>query len=425
MGAMLCLLAMLAAASYFSLQTTIDLFEAVTDREFTEMRRLVYLQDITREATKPIYRYLAWGDPEEAARFKDVEAEVEQSYMDVLVMPSLKLRQRSLILNAQREWHLAATVGSDLLSKPLDDDRTAAVANDFDNHVTRSIDTIYQAHNIRIAAIEDHKQAATEGYRTMRSLSAAAFFAAVAIFVVASVTMARYILTPLATLKDSIDRFARGELSHRVPLSNANELGDLARGFNNMAERLQRHQSSLEQLAIRDSLTGLYNRREFERLLSEELQRSQRYHHAVSLLLVDIDNFKDINDSHGHAAGDNALRVLAQVIRDMSRNGDIVARYGGEELTVILPETPSDDAVAMAERMRNAVAGQPIMLPHGDVIALTASIGVATFPHDATTEGKLVDIADQAMYLAKAAGRNCVRRAQAADGGDKPPVAMN
>lgn len=425
MSAMLLLLGVLGTTSYVSLQTTINLFEAVTEREFTEMRRLAYLQDMTRVAAQPIHHYVAWGDPDEAPLFEQVVAEVDQAYLDVLVLASLKQRQRSLVLKAQREWELAVVTGREILNKPfsMDTGYMKSASKAFEDHVTRSIDTLYQAHNIRIMAIEDHRQTVTEGFHVSRSMTVAGFVMAVAILIVASITLARYILGPLGILKDSIDRFARGELSHRVPLVATNELGDLARGFNNMADRLEQDQIELEQMAIRDGLTELYNRREFERLLSEELQRSQRYQHAVSLLMVDIDKFKDINDTHGHRAGDDALHVVASVIRDVSRNGDVVARYGGEEIAVILPETSGADAFAMAERIRNSVANQPIMLKNGKMTELTVSVGVATFPDDATTQGKLVDTTDQAMYLAKAAGRNCVRRPDSPE--NDPPVAMS
>jgi len=165
----------------------------------------------------------------------------------------------------------------------------------------------------------------------------------------------------------------------------------------------------LKQLSITDSLTGLYNHAEFYRLLTEELKRSRRYGSPVSLLMLDIDYFKRINDTHGHQAGDNVLLVLADMIVKAVRPVDKAARYGGEEFAVILPETDAAGALLTAERLRERVEEKLINIGRGRTVGITVSIGVAGFPGDAQTEDTLVGKADEAMYASKVAGRNRVR----------------
>jgi len=159
-----------------------------------------------------------------------------------------------------------------------------------------------------------------------------------------------------------------------------------------------------EESALVDELTGLHNRRFLNTQLSKELDRSRRNKDPFSLLLIDVDHFKSYNDTHGHLAGDAALRQVAALIRKTARHMDHVARYGGEEFVVMLPQTAKEEAMRVAERHRMAVAGH--LFDHG---LLTVSIGVSNYPDDADHEADLLFRADFALYEAKKSGRNMVR----------------
>ncbi len=163
-----------------------------------------------------------------------------------------------------------------------------------------------------------------------------------------------------------------------------------------------------QEQARTDALTGLDNRHEFRRRLDEEIERARRHDHSVSLLMLDLDRFKQINDTYGHLAGDEALCAVAARIRIEIRPTDRAARYGGEEFVVILPETPAEGARVAAERVRRALNDAPIRLADGRAIGLTVSIGVACYPDDAGDPQEIVERADQALYVAKEAGRNSV-----------------
>ncbi|MDO8680805.1 MAG: diguanylate cyclase [Acidobacteriota bacterium] len=157
-----------------------------------------------------------------------------------------------------------------------------------------------------------------------------------------------------------------------------------------------------------DALTSLDNRREFQRRLDEEIERALRHDRPLSLLMLDLDHFKRVNDTYGHPAGDEVLRAIAARIRAEIRPTDRAARYGGEEFVAILPETPAAGARVVAERMRRAVAGAPFRLPDGREIGVTVSIGVLCCPDDANGSQRVVEHADQALYIAKETGRNRV-----------------
>jgi len=174
-------------------------------------------------------------------------------------------------------------------------------------------------------------------------------------------------------------------------------------------EAAQRMQSQ----ANTDGLTGLLNHRAFQERLREELSRMRRHRRPLSLVMCDVDHFKRCNDTYGHPFGDKVLRALSATARKVCRQEDIVARYGGEEFTLILPETPIENARVMAERLRLAVEDMTVSAESIST-KVTISCGVACVYPDETTEGldraaqQVIDRADKSLYLAKHAGRNCV-----------------
>jgi diguanylate cyclase (GGDEF)-like protein len=165
--------------------------------------------------------------------------------------------------------------------------------------------------------------------------------------------------------------------------------------------------------AVTDELTGLYNLRHFHETLGGEIERSRRFGTPVGLVMIDIDDFKKVNDTYGHQQGDVVLSKVARVLRELSRDIDEPARYGGEEMAVILPQTDLDGAALAAERMRSAVEGLLVeRLGGGDPLQVTASFGVAELPACARDAAELIAQADAALYRAKREGKNTVRRGE-------------
>ncbi len=164
---------------------------------------------------------------------------------------------------------------------------------------------------------------------------------------------------------------------------------------------------SLKQLAITDGLTELYNSRYFYNQLEVEVDRSDRYNHLLSLLLIDIDHFKEYNDTYGHLQGDKALVRIGQTIKRCLRAIDSAYRYGGEEFTIILPETGGEEAQTVAHRIKDAVEAEKFLPEPGKTVSITVSIGVTQyFPKEKIK--KFVQRADNALYLSKDKGRNIV-----------------
>jgi len=235
-------------------------------------------------------------------------------------------------------------------------------------------------------------------------------------------------MRPLDELAEGARRLAAGESGVRVKLQSVHgEVEMLARSFNDMAGQLEeqrrvledrnlellRANEVLEQLSITDGLTHLHNHRHFHDQFAREVKRADRNSQPLCLMLIDIDDFKVLNDSYGHAAGDMVLAVAAQLMNSQVRESDYLARYGGEEFAMLLPQTPIDGAVALAEKIRGVLSEHAFSLPEtGEQLRVTVSIGVAQ--HSASADDTF-DSADRALYEAKGAGKDCVIVAQLVD----------
>ncbi len=241
----------------------------------------------------------------------------------------------------------------------------------------------------------------------------------------------RLVVRPIRVLQQAVRRMGEGHLTQRAPPLAGREMRELSETMNRMASELQGERENLEHavadrtkelqeansrlllLAVTDGLTGLFNHRRFQEALQTEIFRAERHKRPLSVLMIDVDFFKKINDAMGHPAGDELLRRLAQILGLDLRQTDLLARYGGEEFTVLLPETTKAEAVQVGERMRSAVemtANEGSTWPQ----KVTVSLGVATWPEDGTTAEGVLHAADQAMYTAKRQGRNRVVGARTA-----------
>lgn len=187
--------------------------------------------------------------------------------------------------------------------------------------------------------------------------------------------------------------------------TQASEINAFASRLDSAYKELETTNARLKELSFKDDLTGLYNRRFFSVRLEEEISRCRRFNHPLSLVLLDLDEFKAINDELGHAAGDETLRELAQLLHKHSRGINVIARYGGDEFAVILVETSKAGSRMYADRIRQVLATHSF--PHGR--AVTASFGVASAPEDVPPSAdQLIRAADEALYAAKRSGRNRV-----------------
>lgn len=278
----------------------------------------------------------------------------------------------------------------------------------FSVHTANAIVLLDQAYQSAVDEVRSLLASTQRARRDFVVIVVLLIFVSLTIAVVGGVMLARSILIPLKTLEEGASRLGSGDLGHRIATEGADEFTRLSEAFNAMACGIQGAHQRLADLAIRDSLTGLRNNGEFHRLLTAEIARSLRYQHSFTVLMLDIDHFKRMNDNFGHPAGDAALRHLAAVLVSGLRPVDCVARYGGEEFAMILPETALPGAIQVAEQLCRTIFESPLKIGTQQTIDMSVSIGLAIFPEHASSGPELIALADRALYEAKRAGRNRV-----------------
>lgn len=211
--------------------------------------------------------------------------------------------------------------------------------------------------------------------------------------------------------QDEIEELAKQFFEMRAAIGKQIEqLGDFQSRLDDSNIKLVEANKQLKELSIRDGLTGVFNRRYFDGRLEEEAQRASRYSRNFALEMIDIDHFKKLNDTYGHGCGDEVLKQVAEIMKQNTRETDIVCRYGGEEFCIVLIELDEKRAYHHAERVREAVSS--FIFSNGQTPLsekVTVSVGLAMFPQDARDHRQLVESADSALYAAKSGGRNQVK----------------
>ncbi|PTW55777.1 diguanylate cyclase (GGDEF)-like protein [Breoghania corrubedonensis] len=230
-----------------------------------------------------------------------------------------------------------------------------------------------------------------------------------------NIRLARYVVDPVNGIVGSIADFRSGDYSARTGVNRRDEIGALADAFNDMAANIEQTHAHLSSLTERDPLTGMLNRRGFDPRFDRHLQQAEVANRELAIIMVDVDHFKKVNDSHGHAVGDDVLVAVSDTIRNCLRAGDFSARLGGEEFVVCLPDEGRETGLTVAERLREAVSRVPFVDNDGNEFSVTISAGVAVYPECGRSRGEILQRGDEALYAAKSSGRNRIQLACAND----------
>jgi diguanylate cyclase (GGDEF)-like protein len=390
--------------AFVLLEQAIEFLDEIEEEASEELLPAARLRQLLSRAYRPVKDYIIRGGEEERDEFLRLAEEVDQAFDEVLSASLDVPEEGDLLLEAQELWAKETEVSQEILmlADPAENEMAMDKMDIMDDYFDRVLTSVERANVLMLHEMESYSHVAREYFQRVYILAIGAIAVGIVISIVAVLLIARSILHPLQSLQLGVRRFGSGSLSHRIGQLSTDEFGELALAFDSMAEKL-------EEMAARDTLTKLFNRREFHRYLTAEVKRSERYNHSMAVLMLDIDHFKWVNDQHGHQVGDEALKAVAARISRNVRSVDHVSRYGGEEIILILPETEREEALSMADQLRARIEKETLQLPSGLEVALTASIGVAVFPADARTESQLVAAADAAVYEAKNEGRNCVR----------------
>jgi len=408
--AIVCLLIpvlMISIEYMYSFAVFTETLHEVVEESVMESRPLLNLLHYVQEADLEAHDFLAYGTESEKEEYMKAASSVAEALEATLEAPYADITERNMVRSAYIQWKVAHNLilsqmhgehpGIELKQMRIIDKQFKDVEEALSNAIQRA--------NLEM---EEEYESAID--KLQFSLGAVILFAllqlAVAFFIWR--WLVKVVTAPIASLTGKVKTIGTGTQPEEGGHYPNDEVGRLARAVNDTAERVYETTTSLKDMAEHDKLTGLYNHHTFIHLLGIEVERSLRYERVLTLLLIDIDHFKNINDTYGHLAGDEALKQLVSIIIDSLRSIDIAGRYGGDEFAIIMPETPGIDAYSMAERIRLTVNSQQVKLPEGQMVSVGLSIGLAEFPADKVTVQDIVGAADAALYEAKRLGRNKV-----------------
>jgi diguanylate cyclase (GGDEF)-like protein len=399
---MLLPLLILTAVSYITFERIMLSFDEVLTDSLQELKPITQLEYNILSATTPLHGYLIHGSRDELQQFKEIAGRVDLLFYSVRQLKSLKQEQQVILQGVEKEWKDNLRLADKIMGyRPPFKPESAVMMELFDlrlKKINEKLRVVRQYVDQEIIALnESAKQRHRKSSRIYMIIFLVSTFVAISV----GILVGRTITCPLKELEKAANEFSGGNMAYRIGSSSNDEIGRLSRTFDAMAQEIQ-------SLVIHDPLTDLLNKREFEKRLEHEVARARRYHKALALLMVDIDHFKKVNDEYGHQVGDIVLRLVSSIVNNQTRNIDHVARYGGEELVLVLPEVSKQVALNKAEQIRQSIETEKFFYNEHDHLGITISIGVAAFDEDAKDSTQLVEAADKALYSAKRHGRNRV-----------------
>ena len=379
----------------------------VAHRQDTQIIPAQRLRILILESMAPVDEFVVDGNPSHRTDYRTLHAQISGTFMDLYATMEHAPAKLALLSDARATWAAADGFANELFSMPLkagDPRAIAAMGQRFHDDLLRATDGLELFLDRVVADIE--ADAARAAVFFERSLWLASIAGGLSLLCIALgvLVIGRIMSNSVDRLVQGANHFAEGNRSHRIHVELPPELNRVAQEFNHMIARIHDAEQVLSEMAQRDELTGLANRRAFEGALPEMMGRARRFEEQFTLLAIDIDHFKKVNDTHGHAAGDEVLRAVARTMMDTMRDGDRVFRVGGEEFAVLLPRTDGATARLAAERIRQAVEMAPVSFKSTE-IAVTVSIGMAS-TLDFLEKSDLLEAADAALYRAKHEGRN-------------------
>jgi diguanylate cyclase (GGDEF)-like protein len=398
-----------AVAGYLMLNHgVIESFQDVAARYRNQIEPVQRLSLLLWDAVVPVDEFVDEGKTSQAPAYRALRQQIEAGFAEAHANLSSGSDPSALFERALEDWTEADGLATEAISvqRSPGDAHGAQLMEKFHGLIAAAVDKLTAVNDTISADIRADHDAALLWYERSEWLAGLAAILSVIAILIGVYSIGRVMAVSVDRLIVGAERFADGDRDHRIEIPLPPELHRVAAEFNHMITRIRNAEEALSDLARRDGLTHLFNRRAFDETLAEAFSRMQRLGERIALLMIDIDHFKGINDTYGHSTGDDVLRAVSRTLVSDVRVFDRVFRFGGEEFAVLLFGTDVVAARTTAERLREAVAETHVPIDDGEIV-VTVSIGVCT-ALEASEPSTLVETADAALYRAKTEGRNRV-----------------
>lgn len=402
-------LALSAAGGYLLLNRgVIAPFHDVAFRQNKQIIPAQQLRILMWETLAPVDEFVEEGNPVHLASYRNLRAQIDAGFATLIDALADERTTQALLKQAHTEWTAADHNATELISvvRPTREPGHIAILQRFHGEIAAANDKLAAVYKLLNSGITDDHDAAVLSYERSLWISGIAGAVSLLTIIVGVFLIGRILSGSVDRLVDGAIRFAEGDRNHRIEVELPPELHRVAEEFNHMIGRIHESESYLDELAHKDGLTGLGNRRAFDETFQEIRARAQRHSEPAALLALDIDHFKRINDTFGHAAGDEVLRAIAEMMAQVLRPFDKAFRVGGEEFMMLLPRADAAKGREIAERIRETIASTPVKF-NGEMIHVSVSVGVAELL-ESLELARLMEKADNALYRAKESGRNQV-----------------
>jgi len=400
--------ALLMFSAYNSIRGSNDSLTQIIDSPLDELLKIQKAQSKILKTELPFHLYLNRGESADREAFIRLSVDIDLLLEKIAKQEGLTEQDLGIITLAQNEWYEAKTLGESLLTTtniPSASVLTAKV-DQFGRHLERCASLLDEVNLKALEKIKHLRFAAQENEWKSIAMLSLVFGLGLLLAILAALSLGQSVIEPIKRLEKTVNLFGKGETSTRINLKSNSELDGLATAFNSMAERFEHIKNELNYLSVHDNLTGLYDRTKLQEEVSSEIVRSKRYDRSFSLLLMNIDNFKEVNRVYGRLVGDSVLCSVANKITATVRPTDISSRYDGDEFAVILSETDSRGAAETTQRLIESIEDNPINIGDGKLLNISVTIVTATYPADADTDIGLFAVTDNSLVNLKLEKKN-------------------
>ncbi len=400
-------------SAYQAIRSNINNLTHIVDAPLEELVITKEMQNAILRTELPFYLYMNRGETADREAFIRLAVDIDFKFEELSKNTPGFATEKRLLAAAQAEWQAAKTLGESLLTTNNIPENKVLMAkiDQFSRHLERSASMLDEFSKHALEDINNRRFIAQDSeWRTIGILTLV-FGLGILLALLAAASLGQSVIEPIKRLEKAVSQFGRGDTSRRIDLKSNDELGSLARAFNQLAERYEQIKQELDYLSVHDNLTGLYDQSQLLKEVCLEIERARRYERSFSILLIDIDNFREVNNEYGRLIGDSVLCSVADKIKTTIRPTDVAARYGGDEFGIILSETDSNGAKESAQRIVEAIESDPLNIGNGKVLHISIRVSRVTYPTDADSETNLFSLAEYQLMQSKKRNNYLSRKA--------------